>query len=589
MKTPESIKNTLKYSYARQAKEFYPFIESIVFPSYKNLLEGSELVFECPITLLIGKNGTNKSSILNALYGAPVNKSTGEYWFATHTDPISGHVPSFFYRYTIKQTGKLAEVLKMRIGIKDPDYWEPSRPIEYMGMKIYKDIPKSELEPGQQQTRWSPISKPVVYLDFRAEISAFDKAFFSANKDARLKNRSRLRRRSKWLKQAIDQSLHSKIYHTKERIKKNELFDEKKRIVVSEILGVEYEEVRYLEHDFYNSDSFSIYLKRANQKKYSEAFAGSGEASIVRMISAIEDAKHHSLVLIDEPETSLHIDAQKRLMEYLARQTIQKKFQLVISTHSPFFLECLPSEAIKVLFLNEENSKIQIINEAVAEEGSFYLGQKRHLSEKITLYVEDSVSEAVVQFVCSKRLTNAQRDRIEIAHIAGGAPTMYDMAAIQMSLARSSCYFLFDGDQKYFSEIPDPATISPDKIVNTLQEIFNHSPRIPFDGKTEPAEKDSYYRKYISFAREHFIYLPFKTPEFFLGDRCPEIIHDDLTTDGKDEIEDYVKKCIGDSGPVKSSDITLVCRIIVAQLVEPVDEFSVIENLIKKYILKCIN
>lgn len=39
-----------------------PFIRQIRFPRLKNLVDGTELVFDYPITALIGPNGTNKRS-----------------------------------------------------------------------------------------------------------------------------------------------------------------------------------------------------------------------------------------------------------------------------------------------------------------------------------------------------------------------------------------------------------------------------------------------------------------------------------------------------------------------------------------------
>ena len=99
-----------------KSKNFQPYISSIVFPEYKNIYPGTELTLDFPLTLLIGKNGTNKSSVLHALYGCPEGKSTGEYWFATYIDPIAS--PAYFYRYKIPETGDTAEVLKTIIDKK---------------------------------------------------------------------------------------------------------------------------------------------------------------------------------------------------------------------------------------------------------------------------------------------------------------------------------------------------------------------------------------------------------------------------------------------------------------------------------------
>ena len=59
--------------------DFEPFIRHIRFPKYKNFVSGTKIDFTFPITVLVGENGCNKSSVIRALYGAPTNKSLGEY------------------------------------------------------------------------------------------------------------------------------------------------------------------------------------------------------------------------------------------------------------------------------------------------------------------------------------------------------------------------------------------------------------------------------------------------------------------------------------------------------------------------------
>lgn len=55
--------------------------------------------------MLVGKNGTGKSSVLQAIYGCPQNKSTGDYWFSTDVDPIEDGKTSIFM--DIKKIPKL--------------------------------------------------------------------------------------------------------------------------------------------------------------------------------------------------------------------------------------------------------------------------------------------------------------------------------------------------------------------------------------------------------------------------------------------------------------------------------------------------
>jgi len=78
----------LKKKFEKSKKAYYPFIEYIRFPKYKLLQADSRINFDFPITLLVGKNGTNKTSILQALYGSPEGKSVGEYWFTTSVDKM---------------------------------------------------------------------------------------------------------------------------------------------------------------------------------------------------------------------------------------------------------------------------------------------------------------------------------------------------------------------------------------------------------------------------------------------------------------------------------------------------------------------
>jgi DNA repair exonuclease SbcCD ATPase subunit len=95
-----------------------PHIHSLRFPHYRNLKPDSELLFEFPITVLLGKNGTNKSSILHALYGSVEGKSIGEFWFETKVDTIletkNGRRQSVVHRYIGGPKGELLECIKLR-------------------------------------------------------------------------------------------------------------------------------------------------------------------------------------------------------------------------------------------------------------------------------------------------------------------------------------------------------------------------------------------------------------------------------------------------------------------------------------------
>lgn len=79
------------------------------------------------------------------------------------------------------------------------------------------------------------------------------------------------------------------------------------------------------------------------------------------MIYQISQLGNNSLIILDEPETSLHPGAQQKLVNFLLDQTIQKKHQIIISTHSREIINKIPDNAIKVIYTNSSN-RFEILN-----------------------------------------------------------------------------------------------------------------------------------------------------------------------------------------------------------------------------------
>src|SRR6185436_2050686 len=86
-KLSEEVK-LLEQNRGNFGKVFPGYITHIRFPRFKNMADGVRIEFSFPVTALVGVNGSGKTSVLNALYGAPARKSTGQYWFSTKVDPI---------------------------------------------------------------------------------------------------------------------------------------------------------------------------------------------------------------------------------------------------------------------------------------------------------------------------------------------------------------------------------------------------------------------------------------------------------------------------------------------------------------------
>lgn len=300
------------------ARKFEPQIHHIRFPRFRNLEDGLVIEFGHPITAIVGANGTNKSSILRALQGCPDYENIGKYWFGTALDVIKPNERHrFIHGRWSPSAVEIVEVLKTRIQRKagdtqDPDYFEPSRPIVGDGMATMPPLGKKAPAPDRTLTRWKAIDKEVVYVDFRAEISAFDKYFHHHDYKARradpqrrealASRKSLIRERSVRVRRLFDRKTPSYKPGGKEWVvepaRKLRTAEVK---AVGSILGREYKSIEVLAHRGFDVIGTTARLTTSDFA-YSEAWAGSGEFAAIQVVTAVMNANAKSLILLDEPE-----------------------------------------------------------------------------------------------------------------------------------------------------------------------------------------------------------------------------------------------------------------------------------------------
>ena len=110
------------------------------------------------------------------------------------------------------------------------------------------------------------------------------------------------------------------------------------------VLGQHYSEATSHTVSFSNRRGNLISVQRT-AVTYSESHMGFGEARSIQLISALEILPDKSLVLIEEPEISLHPSAQFEFGRYLVEVSTRKRHQIMLTTHSEFILSALPSES----------------------------------------------------------------------------------------------------------------------------------------------------------------------------------------------------------------------------------------------------
>lgn len=84
--------------------------------------------------------------------------------------------------------------------------------------------------------------------------------------------------------------------------------------------------------------------------KHSSNGAGDGYINIFNIVDSLYDSTENNVILIDEPEISLHPDLQRKLFNLLVEYSKDK--QIIVSTHSPYFVDwSLFSEKTKIIRL----------------------------------------------------------------------------------------------------------------------------------------------------------------------------------------------------------------------------------------------
>jgi predicted ATPase len=552
-------RNTLQQLRARNVYQRY--IEHIRFPFFRNLETDTKITFDFPITFLVGKNGGGKSSTLQSLYGCPKGYSLGDYWFTTQLDPIKEFDKNRnCFIYGFKDGNNINEVIKQRIHRKNnPDYWETAKPIITYGML--------------NSTRFSPIDKNVIYLDFRSELSAFDKFFHFLESSSRIHKTKQdfLRFYSNKLKEAFDEN---KIisYYGRDRNKLKITLTQPETKIVSDILRKEFETIELIEHNLFKDWGTSIRLKQKNIH-YSEAFAGSGETAIVILVHKIFNAPEESLILLDEPETSLHSGAQKRLMSFLLEQCIKKKHQVVISTHSPFLIENMPDESIKVFSTLTSNGKF-IINNNRSYKEAFHELEIENTNRKIIL-VEDQTAKILLDKVLEK-LGKQTQDIFEIKYLPGGAKDINQRLTTIMEISDNT-FVLFDGDEKKLSAHIDLSTIPPNeqdtsaKLLALIKEQVGCDIKFHQDGGNQAKDlkekqNSDLAKKYLEYYKENVFYLPENIPEDIIWDeefaeKLLKLFHPtkDISTiikkatNSKDLIFNFCQECYGENSQYEST------------------------------------
>ena len=374
-----------------------------------------------------------------------------------------------------------------------------------------------------RQNEWGkegtiPDELGVTYIQTKTMVGAIDKSFLY---DDIGKNTSRIQKVEYVIKQS--RKLKQNPKSNSER-KQRHFLNNNAVNIVNCILQGNIKSIEVIRHKYYNGTwGTSVIFNDDNQ--YSEYNAGSGEFVITSMVDQIERIPSGCVLLLDEPEVSLHPGAQKRLICYILETIKKKKLQVIITTHSINIVERLPKEAIKC-FRKIENDVI------VIEEGVFFQNAFLELEsdsfDKKHIIVEDDMAKSIIEKILQ---TEELDELLQVEFYPGGASNIKQYTILTYSKTKvDNRYIFFDGDQRK-DEIQDLDKIPEiEKTEEYLKEKFKNAIGISADkinwgidankksDRCNTEQKKDLILLYLEYFKRYVYFLPHRIPEDIIYD-----------------------------------------------------------------------
>lgn len=368
----------------------------------------TEVNFEYPVTALTGLNGAGKSTIGQialCAYRTPSQPTAAKRFYVKDFFPVSIADPSPFvsnasviYSY---QTDKIESDQDLTISRQQKEWSgykrQPERNTEYVGFTVY--IPKVE------KRDLSIYSAKTITLTERTDI-------------------------------------------------------ENARKHLSRILGAPYDEI-FFQGISAGKKTAQLGFATRHGYTYSENNMGFGEGRTVYIVRLLETCPERSLVVLEEPETSLHENAQYEFVKYLLDVTDRRKHQIIFSTHSSVMMDALPPEGRKLLTRTSNGVQVYDRISSSRIRTALSLGQ----SGRVVICVEDLFAQSMLREILKLYNPNILQS-VEIIPFGDAKSVVSAKKVLEDS--RVKAIAVRDGDQgsneveKIFSL---PGSLPPEKEV----------------------------------------------------------------------------------------------------------------------------
>ena len=200
--------------------------------------------------------------------------------------------------------------------------------------------------------------------------------------------------------------------------------------------------------------------------EYSEAHMGFGEGRTQSLVVALEKLPKKSLVLVEEPETSLHPSAQYALAKYLMDVSIRRGHQIFLTTHSEYLLNALPA-ASRLYLMRDGTDSIRCLAGLSAAEARSLM--THGATKALSVLVEDECARAIVRELLRRVDPGFLRT---VGIYAGGDADSLAKTAGVLRDTRLSVAIVRDGDQP---ETPKNSVFKLPGEEAPEKELFNNA------------------------------------------------------------------------------------------------------------------
>jgi predicted ATPase len=389
--------------------------------------KGARITFDFPVTAIIGPNGGGKSTILGAAMCA-YSEAIPKYVFRRSKvgdETMDGWIAEFdLIDKELDPKGTLRSTLTLTA-----DEWKRSREI----VRAVKVFSINRTVPAIENPEFSHRRKLSVGTDKKRDGEVTLTTEKVADISSVRAEAEKILGRSLEKFDLYKLTFKTVFQRVKSRLVRTEVQDNGTILEMREkAMGANPPTIR-------TSQAF-MFVGHNGVCSYSEFNFGSGEASVIRTVAAMEAMPDNSLIVIEEIENGLHPLAVKRMVEYLIDFAKRKSGQVIFSTHSDYALLPLPPEAIWASF------------DGALRQGALDIESLRAISgridKRLAIFVEDEFARNWLLAVLREMLGNSV-DEIGIYSVKGDGNAKHTHLSHMKNPSvafRSFCYL--DGDSQ---------------------------------------------------------------------------------------------------------------------------------------------